>query len=108
MKGIERDSFVTHKKMFRNQDQIRTHGIEVFIREQGERIALLRDMLAEYNDGRSKSFYCLAAAMLQPDYVKKAMDSVTTRDDKRGMAKELKTALRQCAETRGIDLSLSK
>ena len=106
MKGIERDSFVTHKKMFHNQDQIKTQGIEAFIEQQSERIALLKDMLADYNDGRSKSFYCTAVALLHPEHIKKAMANITPQDDKKNTAKELKTTLRQCAEAQGIELSL--
>lgn len=60
---IERDSFVTHKRTFENHRLIQTRGLDWFMAEQGERAAILRDMLTHYDDGRSKSFFCLALAL---------------------------------------------
>lgn len=40
------------------------HGIGEFLGEQKKRIELLETMLNYFDEGRSKSFYCLAAALL--------------------------------------------
>jgi hypothetical protein len=58
------DSFVTHKKVFTNLGFIKENGIEQFIENQKIRIDILKDLLTHYDDGRSKSFYCLSCALL--------------------------------------------
>jgi len=39
-------------------------GVEHFLMQQRQRTKLLELMLEEFNEGRSKSFYCLAATLL--------------------------------------------
>jgi hypothetical protein len=36
-------------------------------------MAFLKDALSRHNDGRSKSFFCLAAALLSTDSLKNAL-----------------------------------
>jgi len=62
--GGEYDSFLTHKKAYSNLDFVRKHGIEKFVGQQRKRIRLLETMLKNFNDGRSKSFYCIATTLL--------------------------------------------
>jgi len=97
---IERDSFVTHKRMFHNHELIRAHGIDRFIASQNERSAILREMLAQFDDGRSKSFFCLAAALLRIEHLRAAMAEADT--------KQLKAALRKYSEIEGVELALKK
>lgn len=78
---IERDSFVTHKRMFQNHDLAKTQGFDCLLAEQEVRIALLQDMLAHCDDGRSKSFFCLVAALLQPEHLQSAIAEVKTGAD---------------------------
>ena len=47
-----------------NLNFIREYGIEQFIEQQNKRIKFLETMIDNYNDGRSRSFYCRAAALL--------------------------------------------
>ena len=58
------DSFTTHKAIRPNLDFIRTHGLDRFLEQQTKRIGLLQTMLDDFDDGKSKSFYCVAAALL--------------------------------------------
>jgi len=58
------DSFVTHQRTLFNLDSIRRDGLERFVEQQGRRIGLLETMLEEFDDGRSKSYYCIAMALL--------------------------------------------
>ena len=53
---IERGSFVTHKRIFCNHEFIRAHGFDRFMADQNERVAILREMLTKFDDGRSKGF----------------------------------------------------
>jgi len=105
---IERDSFVTHKRMFHNLEQIKNHGTDSFIAQQKIRVAVLQDLLAHYDDGRSKGFYCLAAALLPPEQLKAAMTEAANEDDRKKKAQRLRASLQKCAASAGMKLSLSK
>lgn len=61
------DSFVTHKRIFNNINYIKHFGIKPFVAQQNNRIAILRSFLTDYDDGRSKSFFCLCCALLPID-----------------------------------------
>ncbi|MEA3391675.1 MAG: DUF3795 domain-containing protein, partial [Candidatus Marinimicrobia bacterium] len=61
------DSFVTHQNVFANLDMIKKEGIEIFLKQQSKCMAVLVDFLENFNDGRSKSFFCLATALLPLD-----------------------------------------
>jgi len=62
--GGEYDSFLTHKKAKPNLESIRTNGIERFMEQQNKRSGLLEKMLKDFDEGRSKSFYCIASTLL--------------------------------------------
>jgi len=97
---IERDSFVTHKRIFRNHESIRAHGLDRFMAEQNERVAILREMLTKFDDGRSKGFFCLATALLRTEHLRAAMAEASTE--------ALKAALQRYAEIEGVALALKK
>lgn len=105
---IERDSFITHKRIFINQEQIQSGGIESFVLKQKERISILQDMLTEFDDGRSKGFYCLSAALLPPDTVKALMAKTSGISDRKEKAKEFKESLATYAGNESIKLLLKK
>jgi hypothetical protein len=66
--GAAHDSFVCYQKVEDNIATIQKAGIAEFEKQQRTREGLLRAMLAEFNEGRSKSFYCIAATVLEiPD-----------------------------------------
>jgi len=110
------DSFVTHKKTEPNLYFIKKHGVEKFIEQQKERIKFLKDMLEGFNEGRSRSFYCIAAALLSVDDVKKSIDSAKKEvktldiknDDVKSKAKTLRKIIQDVADKKGIDLKLRK
>jgi hypothetical protein len=43
------------------------HGVDAFEEQQKFRAQLLREMLLGFNDGRSKSYYCIAATVMRAD-----------------------------------------
>jgi hypothetical protein len=69
----ERDSFVTHRKVIANQKLIQQIGIDAFLGQQAKRTAFLQTALDHYDDGRSKNFYCLAAALLSVESLDEAV-----------------------------------
>ena len=110
------DSFVTHRKMLANLRSIRAFGIEAFLEEQEERRILLKGMLDEYNDGRSKSFLCVAATLLPVLSLKDSMKDAERRSsedgigdgDRAGKAAMLRSSLNEAASRENVDLGLRK
>lgn len=114
--GGEYDSFLTHKKAHPNLGFIIKHGIEKFIEQQRKRIRVLEIMLKNFNDGRSKSFYCLATtllpitdleASLNKTHQKIIADNIRS-DDTKNKANVLKGFLNNSAAEEGIELRLRK
>ena len=114
--GGEYDSFLTHKKAQTNLDFIRNHGIEKFIEQQSKRIRLLETMLKDFNDGRSKNFYCLATTLLPMRDLEIALDKTERKikadevgaDDIKTRARILRGFLDDSAAREGIELKLRK
>jgi hypothetical protein len=57
-------SYPPYRKVMPNLNFIREFGIEKFMEQQNKRIKFLKTMIDNYNDGRSRSFYCRAAALI--------------------------------------------
>lgn len=110
------DSFICHRKSLFNLKFIRENGVEEFIIQQKKRMALLEKMLKEFNDGRSKSFYCIAAALLPmseletalKDSERKIKEDAISLDDLKAKSKILKKFLDDSAQKEGIELKLRK
>ena len=110
------DSFVTHKKAIPNLNLIKNKGFGEFIRQQEKRIKILKEMLKDFNDGRSKCFFCLSSALM-PIYIlekslinakKKIVELKIKKDDIKIKAKILKDILKNAADKEGIKLKLQK
>lgn len=114
--GGEYDSFLTHKKAHPNLSFILEHGIERFLEQQRERIRLLERMIKGFDDGRSKSFYCIAATLLPTQDLEMAMNRVEQKmreerigeDDLKARSKALTEILKDLADRAGIELRLRK
>jgi hypothetical protein len=63
--GKQHDSIVCYQKLEDNIDFIQKNGVEEFEKQQKTREQLVRSMLSEFNDGRSKTLYCIAATVLE-------------------------------------------
>ena len=60
------------------------------------------------DDGRSKSYFCLAAALLQIEQLRISIDEAAGEKDKKSKTKMLKALLQEHADSSGIHLSLDK
>jgi hypothetical protein len=108
------DSFVTHARSIDNLTFIKEHGLEGFIDQQKRRIQLLEKMLREFDDGRSRSFYCLATALLPIANLEKSLaqaqkemtEKKLAPTDIREKATILKKHLNDFATRQGIVLKL--
>ena len=106
---IEKDSFVTHRRMYANHEDVARLGIEAFVAAREERRTLLIRMLEGCDDGRSKSFYCVAAALLPQSELEAAVDAAESASTNvKIRAKFLHEALNTIAVRDGIDLRLRK
>ena len=108
----ESSSYPSYKKVMLNLNLIKEHGIEKFIGQQKKRIELLEKMLANFNDGRSRSFYCKSAALLDLATLENVMDKAIQKiktdnikpNDTKTRAKILKDILSEVGLKQGVEL----
>ncbi len=71
--GKKVDSFKCYQKLEDDVAFIHKNGVAEFEKQQKIREKLLKEMLQEYNEGRSKSYYCIAATVLEINELKEAL-----------------------------------
>jgi hypothetical protein len=114
--GEKYDSFITYGKVSDNLEFIRKHGLEKFMAQQRKRISLLETMINKFDDGRSKNFYCLAAALLSTEDIEIALNKAGEKikesnvkpEDLKSRAGILKKFLNEFASENRIELKLRK
>ncbi len=62
-----------------NLNSIKEHGIERFVEQQRRRIQLLERMIDDFDDGRSRSYYCRSAALLDPGGLERSLEAAVGR-----------------------------
>ncbi len=106
------DSVISYKPIAANFAFIQKHGIEEFARLAFEKQKLLIYLLDNYNDGRSKRFYCTASQLLPLDRLKEAVAEAEAKITKSMDIKEkagiMRAAISNLADTLKIDLRLRK
>jgi hypothetical protein len=105
------DSFVTHKKVFSNHELIIKLGIDSFIDQQKNRMNILKNFLTEYDDGRSKSLFCISCTLLPLNDLQETqqfMNSQSDTIDFKNKNEKLKDRFQEIAEYYEIDLKLIK
>jgi len=110
------DSFITHKVCSPNIERINKVGLKMWLQEQSKRRQALENLLANYNEGRSCSFFCVATALMPVDSITKAVNEAKKtlvnnnidESDKKAKAKILKSVIRDLALRANIDLKLRK
>ena len=113
-KFFDGDSFISHRVCLPNLQQIQKVGLTRWLRQQNKRRQTLENLLADYNEGRSCSFFCVASALMPPVLVAKAvtqaqktMGAEDVRDsDVKAKAKILRFAIENFASEADIDLKL--
>lgn len=69
--GKTHDSFKCYQKLESDISFIQSQGVVAFEKLQKTREQILAVMLNQFNEGRSKSYYCIAATILEIDELKK-------------------------------------
>ncbi|MGE5637825.1 MAG: DUF3795 domain-containing protein [Chloroflexota bacterium] len=109
--GKQHDSIVSYQKLETNIDFIRKRGLEEFEKQQKAREKIVQSMLSEFNEGRSKTFYCIAATMLEIDELEKALDEAREKSinlNLKTKAKIMHSILNTIAEDKNYVLRLRK
>lgn len=67
------DTFKCYQTLEKDIAFIKKHGVKEFEKTQKQREKLLKELLKNFNEGRSKNFYCIAVTILEIDGIKKAL-----------------------------------
>jgi hypothetical protein len=110
------DSFVSHKVCLPNLERIKNIGLKKWLGEQSKRRQVLENLLDNYNEGRSCSFFCISIALMPPALITKAIsqaqetivaDKIRNSDIK-AKAKIVHSAIQANATKADVDLKLRK
>lgn len=97
------DSFITHQNRLQNLERAKD-DLAGLHRELAEKREILQDLLANHNDGRSKTLFCLGVNLLPLEALQGIQERLVG-DPEKGAAARL---LREAAGARGIELKLRK
>jgi len=105
-----RDSVLSYKTLPHNLKIVQSHGLKPVLKSMREKIEFLRMLISDYNDGRSKGFYCICVQLLPIESLKSAL-AVTRQKMTPGMtSKDKATLVREAfsrtAETHRVELKL--
>ena len=107
------DSFVTHQNQKKDLEKQQGIGVEAYRAEQEEKIRILKWLLQNCNDGRKKTFFCVAVNLLELEGVRNVMGQIKS-DGKFGelplkeKAAYVTGQFQMAAEKQGIVLKLRK
>lgn len=90
---------------------IQKNGVHEFEKIQKKREDLLKEMLHEFNEGRSKSYYCIAATVLEIEELEEALTIAkknSARIEIKLKSKVLHSILDEIAERKNYFLRLRK
>jgi hypothetical protein len=109
--GEKIDSFKCYQKLEEDISFIYKNGISEYEKIQKDRGYLLKGMLKDFNEGRSKSYYCIAATVLEIEELKKALTYAkkeSTGLDMKSKSKILHSILDDIAGKKNYCLKLRK
>mgnify|MGYP001538970735 CR=1 FL=1 len=109
----EGDSFVPHRNRRQDIALAREVGLEAYLAQLEEKRAILDALLADYNDGRRKTFFHTAVYLLPLEDLCSVMAALTSRPELAAQPiKERALAavelLQEAADRRGVGLKLNK
>ena len=105
------DSFKCYQKLEEDILFIQQKGIREFENIQKQREHLLKEMIRDFNEGRSKSYYCIAATVLDIEELKEVLTHAKKESDGldiKGKSKVLHSILDDLAGKKGYCLKLRK
>ncbi len=107
----EYDSFITYRNRYRDFEKLKKIGVKAYQEEQREKAAILKELLENYNDGRKKTFFCLAVNLLELNDLRKVMGQI--KEDAPELSVKEKAArmaglFQEAAAQKGISIKLRK
>lgn len=107
------DSFITHRNQLKDLEKAKSIGLEAYHGEQAEKVKILKTLLEDYNDGRKKTFYCLAVNLLELEEIKSVMEQIENETSSANITSKEKAAIavklfEAVADKQGIVLKLNK
>lgn len=107
------DSFITHKRRKADLERAKNIGIEQYNHEQQEKAQIFSYLLSNYNDGRRKTFFCVAVNLLELPELQEAIKQIQANDELpslpfKGQCLYVVEVLQKIAERRNIKLKLIK
>jgi hypothetical protein len=79
--GKKADSFKCYQKLEDDIVFVQKNGVNEFEKLQKKREFLLKEMLREFNEGRSKSSYCIAATVMEIGELEDALTKARKNSD---------------------------
>lgn len=106
----EFDSFITHRNRKTDMEKAQRMGMDAYNAEQAEKERLLHTLLEAYNDGRKKSFYCMAVNLLETEDVRAALARGTEASDEdvSPKARYMVELLEKAAAEKGLALRMRR
>ena len=106
------DSFLPHRRMCADLEEARALGLPAYTARLEQKQAALQELLDGYNDGRKKTLYCSAAALLDVEALRAVLKKLRAQlppeapvQEKAALAAAL---LNEQAQRQGVDLKLHK
>jgi len=106
----ETDSFITQKNQFRDMEKAKNDFV-AYKAELNEKIKILEELLENYDDGRRKSFYCLAVNLLELQDLNSIIGKIRNIDSQitlKEKAKAVTCFFQEAADKKGVILKLRK
>lgn len=107
----EFDSFITHQNQKADLQKAQRIGIEAYNAEQTKKVEILARLLDQYNDGRKKTLFCLAANFLELDELEAVIEQAGSEASElpiKEKAAYISSLFQKCAAEKGIALKLNK
>jgi len=106
------DSFITYKKVIQDTTEAKT-DLDKYLNNLKKKQEILIELISNYNDGKSKGFYCLAVNLLPLSVLDCLMDNikknVIIRDiNYKEKAKEITNMIKVRASDLNLELTLRK
>ena len=91
----EYDSFITHMNQKADLEKMQRIGEEAYNIEQVEKRQILDRLLAEYNDGRKKTLFCLAVNLLPLEELRIVFEDGDLEIPEKDRARQMENRLKE-------------
>ena len=107
------DSFISHRNQMSDNERARILGLDEYKAQLNEKVEILKVLLDSYNDGRKKSFFCLAVNLLELPDIRQVLAALNERAAPETLAVKERAAIAESlfkamAQERSISLKLQK